>query len=85
MAFGNSREKNWSVQQADKYYEIIVGRFLTISLNPDLGKNYDDLRMGYKAITVKSHIIFYKISEHYSVEIVRILHKRMDYKSRIIE
>lgn len=76
-------KKNWSVQQADNYYQIIVDRFLEISSRPELGKSYDDLRLGYRAINVKSHIIFYKTTQHNSVEIIRILHQRMDYKSRI--
>jgi len=77
--------KNWSVEQADRYYQFIVDKFSEIGSNPDLGKSYDDLRVGYRAINVKSHIIFYKISRQYSIEIVRILHQRMDYKSRIIQ
>jgi toxin ParE1/3/4 len=77
--------KNWSIQQADNYYQIIVNRFLEISSRPDLGKNYDDLRVGYRAVNVKSHIIFYKITQQNSIEIVRVLHQRMDYKSRIAD
>lgn len=77
-------KENWSVQQADSYYQIIVDKFSEISSKPDLGKNYDDLRVGYRAINVKSHIIFYRTSKQYSIEIVRILHQRMDYKSRIV-
>ena len=75
-------KENWSVQQADRYYQIIVEKFLEISLRPDLGKSYDDLRNDYRGVTVKSHIIFYRISNQHSIEIVRVLHQRMDYKSR---
>lgn len=78
-------KENWSVAQADKYYQIIVDKFSEISLMPNMDKSYDDLRAGYRAVHVKSHIIFYKLSKPNSIEIVRILHQRMDYKSRIGE
>lgn len=78
-------KENWSVEQADKYYQIIVRRFSDIASKPQLGKNYDDLRTGYRAINVKSHVIFYKMSEQNSVEIIRVLHQRMDYKRRLKE
>jgi toxin ParE1/3/4 len=73
----------WSVHQADRYYQIIVDKFLEISSNPNMGKSYDDLRSGYRGVNVKSHIIFYRISDEKSIEIVRILHQRMDFKSRM--
>lgn len=76
-------KENWSVQQADKYYQIIINRFSDISSNPNLGKNYDDLRAGYRAINVKSHVIFYRVTRENSIEIIRILHQRMDYKTKI--
>lgn len=76
-------KENWSVQQADRYYQIIVSKFLDISSRPELGKNYDDLRSGYRAVTVKSHIVFYRVSKENSIEIFRVLHQRLDYKNRM--
>ncbi|MFT6857035.1 MAG: toxin ParE1/3/4 [Cyclobacteriaceae bacterium] len=78
-------KENWSVPQADSYYKIIIDRFSEISSKPNLGKSYDDLRAGYRAINVKTHVIFYKTTKPNSIEIIRILHQRMDYKSRIRE
>ncbi|MGL1886217.1 MAG: type II toxin-antitoxin system RelE/ParE family toxin [Reichenbachiella sp.] len=78
-------KENWSIQQADNYYQIIIDRFSDISSQPSLGKNYNDLRAGYRVINVKSHVIFYKTTKGNSIEIIRILHQRMDYKSRIGE
>lgn len=83
IAIWEFTKENWSVQQADRYYQIIVDKFLEISSRPDLGRSYDDLRSGYRGVTIKSHIIFYRIPNPNSVEIVRVLHQRMDYKSRI--
>jgi len=77
--------ENWSVQQADRYYQIIIDKITGICSNPDIGKKYNDLRKGYHGVLVKSHIIFYRIAEPNSIEIIRILHQRMDYKNRLLE
>ncbi len=76
-------KEKWSEEQADKYYQIIIDKFLEICSKPDLGKNYDDLRSGYRGAIVKSHIVFYRTSNQNTIEIIRVLHQRMDYKSRI--
>ncbi len=41
------------------------------------------LRKGYRAAKVKSHLIFYKLSSSDEIEIVRILHERMDIENRL--
>lgn len=76
-------KKNWSVDQADRYYRFIIEQIGEVSINPDLGKSYDSIRKGYWGIGVKSHIIFYKIGKDGIIEAIRILHQRMDLKSRI--
>ncbi|MCV9385218.1 type II toxin-antitoxin system RelE/ParE family toxin [Reichenbachiella ulvae] len=72
-------------RQADKYYQGLIDGFSKISEKPQLGKSYEDLRLGYRALPVMSHIVFYRVSQDQSVTIIRILHKRMDYKSRLLE
>ncbi len=75
----------WSENQADIYYKMILDTCQEIAVNPDLGKNYDvivkDL-YGYKA---GRHIIFYRILDVNQIEILRILHDRMDLRNRIDE
>ena len=39
--------------------------------------------MGYRVTKIKSHLIFYKKAEDDIVEIIRILHQRMDIKKRL--
>ena len=45
---------------------------------PLVGKICDEIRAGYKKFPIGSHIIFYKDGAGSSIEVVRILHKRMD-------
>lgn len=74
----------WSLQQADKYYDILVDSFKLIANEPNIGKSYDKIRKGYYGYRVKSHIIFYRISNNNNtIQIIRILHQRMDLPNRL--
>jgi len=75
--------ENWSVEQADRYIQIITSKFNEICKNPDLGKDYEGIRNKYRGLLIKSHIIFYRILEDDTIEIIRVLHQRMDLIKRI--
>ncbi|MEJ2596360.1 MAG: type II toxin-antitoxin system RelE/ParE family toxin [bacterium] len=75
----------WSEYQADKYYNMLIDTCLDIANNPDLGKNYDGVSLDLFGLKVNRHIIFYRKSLDKPIEITRILHERMDLKSRITE
>lgn len=73
----------WSERQADKYYELLVDSFRLLADNPTLGRAYTEIAdniMGYKA---GQHIIFYQDSSIKEIAILRVLHARMDLKSRM--
>lgn len=76
--------ETWSEKQADKYYVTLLDACKLLAQKPNLGKRYEIVRpnlLGYKAY---QHIIFYvPMSDH--IEIVRILHNRMDLKNRLTE
>jgi len=70
----------WSKEQADRYYDLIIGEIDFIADNFLTGKSADQTRKNYRVTTVKSHLIFYRKVEN---DIVRILHQRMDIKNRL--
>jgi len=72
----------WSIVQADRYYNLIFDEIAFICKNPRTGKPMDDVRKNYRTAKVKSHLIFFKV-ENNIVQVVRILHERMDIKSRL--
>ncbi len=43
----------------------------------------EHIRKGYRASKVKSHLIFYRISNEKLVEVIRILHEQMDVENRL--
>jgi len=67
----------WSVSQADRYYLLIIDEIGYICKNINSGKPMDNIRKGYRAAKVKSHLILYRVVNG-TVEIIRILHERMD-------
>jgi toxin ParE1/3/4 len=77
-------KKTWTEQQADRYYQLIVDEIQFIVKNPYLGIQYEKIRAGYRASKVKSHLIFYRL-QHGQVEIIRILHVRMNLPDHLAD
>lgn len=73
----------WSKKQADRYYDLIIGEIEFIADNFMIGKSAEQTRKNYRVTKIKSHLIFYRKAENDIVEIVRILHQRMDIKKRL--
>ncbi len=78
--------EEWSLEQADYYFDLIMDEIEYISKNPKSGKDYSNVRKGYFRSRMKSHFIFYRINlKEEKVEIIRILHQQMDIDSHINE
>jgi len=77
--------QRWSVEQADRYYNLIIDEIKHISKSVKSGKPIDYIRDSYRVSKVKSHLIFYKESIEFNVEIIRILHERMDIENRLTD
>jgi toxin ParE1/3/4 len=73
----------WSKEQADRYYDLIIGEIEFIADNFMTGKSVEQTRKNYRVTKIKSHLIFYRKVENEIVEIVRILHQGMDIKKRL--
>jgi len=77
--------ENWTEEQADEYYQLLILDCSYISKNPTLGKNYDGIVNSLLGFRAQKHIIFYRIIAENQIEIFRILHGKMDLKHRIKE
>lgn len=49
--------ENWSIEQADRYYNLILDEIEFIVENFESGKSVDYIKKGYRASLVKSYII----------------------------
>jgi toxin ParE1/3/4 len=79
----NNTFEVWSEKQADKYYTELIYNCEEIGENPELGKNYEGISKQLLGMKANRHIIFYRIESENYVEITRILHERMDLKTRL--
>ncbi len=77
--------ETWSENQADRYYELIIQTCQEISKAPAIGKIYREIANSISGFRVGKHIIFYRETKPKEIEVLRILHERMDLKNRINE
>ena len=82
VEIGEYTERTWGHAQKQRYLEQISKRFAALRENPNIGSPRNDIRAGYRVLRSGRHLIFYLTSED-TIEIVRILHDRMDIRSRL--
>jgi toxin ParE1/3/4 len=70
--------ENWSEKQADYYYTTLIETCELIANSPQIGKNYEGIVKSLFGLSINHHIIFYRQISDDNVEIIRILHERMD-------
>ena len=80
----NYTVETWSETQADKYYALLVAtcRQIADSSRPQ-GREYAEIMAELYGYQTGKHIVFYRRVSESAVEIVRILHERMDLRNRI--
>lgn len=72
--------EKWSENQADKQYATIKFACKEIGENPDLGKEYNALSKSLFGLKSGKHLLFYHLISDNEIEVIRILHERMDLK-----
>lgn len=77
--------QEWSENQADKYYTSLKFACKEIGLNPNLGREYFEISKNLLGLKTGKHIIFYHFISEKEIEIIRILHGRMDLKTKLNE
>lgn len=75
----------WSEIQADIYYHLILENCRELAGHPKLGRKYSEIVPNLMGLKVGKYIIFYLWEDGDKIEIIRILHGRMDLKNRINE
>ena len=69
----------WGIEQAEKYvrdlWSVMQEQTRELTKSVDIG----DVRKGYRKVRSGSHVIFFKVTREGVVEVVRILHQKMDF------
>jgi toxin ParE1/3/4 len=76
--------EHWSVEQADRYLNLLLDGFELVRNDPKRGRDFAHVRKGYWCLNVGAHLVFYRVNEaDRAVEVVRVLHERMDIENRL--
>lgn len=73
----------WSEKQADKYYRLLMSSCQEVANHPNFGKHCDLVEKGLLGFKSNHRIIFFRIIAKSKIEVTRILHERMDLKSKL--
>lgn len=69
--------KQWGIEQAHRYTDTLTAAFEELAKAPKTAPACDHIRRGYRRRGVERHIIYFRMTS-YGIEVVRILHDRMD-------
>jgi toxin ParE1/3/4 len=69
----------WGVEQAEKYvrdiWTVMQEQTSDYTKSVDIG----DVRKGYRKVRAGYHVIFFKVTRNGVIDVVRILHQKMDF------
>jgi toxin ParE1/3/4 len=75
-------DQAWGARKRRAYLRQLQNRIEELAENPKLGIARDDVRQGYRSAHVGRHVVFYRIVGD-GIEIVRVLHDRMDLERHL--
>jgi toxin ParE1/3/4 len=70
--------KHWGIDQAEVYIRQIGRHIEMVAEKPMIGRACPEVRAGYYKYPSGSDLLFYRLVEG-GVDVVRILHERMDF------
>jgi toxin ParE1/3/4 len=74
----NYTAERWGVEQAERYLHAIRGACEALADGRRRGQSIDAIRPGYRKLASGSHFLFFRMTDRGEIEIIRILHQRMD-------
>lgn len=72
----------WGAEQATEYAQLINDALNLLVKHPQMGHDRSHIKSGVRSLRVESHVIFYR-QQPTCIEVIRILHKRMDFESHL--
>ena len=76
LRIGRFTERRWGKARRNHYLGQLDEAFALIAENDSIGKICDDISSGYRKFPEGSHVVYYRVTD--IVEIIRILHERME-------
>jgi toxin ParE1/3/4 len=75
--------ETWGQKQADRYIHAIRDACEALAEGASHGRPVDDIWPGVLKIPVSAHFLFYLLLEDGRVEIIRVLHRRMNVEAHL--
>ena len=69
--------EQWGVEQAEGYLTSLFSCFEDLAENPQLGRQRDEVKAGYRSFPQGRHVVFYVI-EPAGIEVIGIVHQSAD-------
>jgi toxin ParE1/3/4 len=82
-AIGSYTQNTWGKRQRDIYLTTLDKAFHALATDHLKGRDCGEIRSGYRKHQVGKHIIFYREINTNLIEVVRILHERMDIEAHL--
>jgi len=76
-------QNTWGKRQRNSYLTLLDQSFYALAEDHLKGRDCSEIRSGYREYGVGKHIIFYREINLSLIQIVRILHERMDIESHL--
>jgi toxin ParE1/3/4 len=76
-------QRKWGHEQRRIYAKQFDDVFHMLAQTPVAGNKCDFVKIGYRKFPCSSHIIFYRSKSDTEIEVIRILHKRMDVQTQL--
>lgn len=76
-------KNTWGKRQRNLYLTTLDKAFYTLAADHLKGRDCSEIRNGYRKYQVGKHIVFYREINASLIEIVRILHERMDIETHL--
>lgn len=75
--------QQWGLDQAETYVRGLQHAIERAAADPRIGRSCDEIRPGYRKLVAGSHTLYYRLTGDGVVDVVRILHQRMDVDRHI--
>lgn len=75
--------RHWGAAQADRYIRRIQAACEGLAAGHQTGTAASAIRPGYRKLRVASHILFFRRNAEGGIELIRVLHHRMDVAGRL--
>ncbi len=80
---GRYTQARWGREQRRSYLSQLDDYFRALAENPRQGQRCDEIRPDYRKFLAGRHVIYYHVQTAEAIEIVRVLHERMDVETHL--